>query len=168
MMHPLLQQLFQPQSNQPNLAPNPFVTKGSLIMFRYSFWIHDPVPLVIVTDYTPAYRIRGVNLHYLTYSYISNLLTSSAGMQGFSYQNIKGDSYISSAFRSYKWQGISQVKKFDAQFILKAMSVARNFDPTQIQAIRQSVEQQLQQQYVPKAQETVEQPYGVQPTNIQT
>lgn len=154
-MNPMLQQLFQqPQTNQSQIA-NPFVTKGSLVMFKYSFWIHDPMPLVIVTDYIPGVKMRGVNLHYLTYPYIRNLLTSmGAGTATFSYQNIKADSYISSSFRSYKWNGISSVKKFDTQFILKMMTVARSFDPSQIRAIRQSVDQQLQQQYVEKAQPT--------------
>ena len=133
-------------------AATPYVTKGSLVMFRYTFWIHDPVPLVIVSDLTPGTRLRGVNLHYLTFPYIHTILMTALQSQTFSYQNIKGDAYISSSFRSYKWNGISQIKKFDSQFVLKMMTIARSFDPTQIDAIRQSVDQQLQKQYIGKAE----------------
>lgn len=154
-MNPVLQQLFQPAQQSPQGgAVNQVISQGSLIMFRYSFWMHDPVPLLIVTDYNPGFKMRGVNLHYLTFPYISTILTNAAQTPGFSYQNIRGDAYISSAFRSYKWNGISQVKKFDSQFVLKMMSIARTFDPSQVRAIRQSIDQQLQQEYLPKAQET--------------
>ena len=160
----MVQQLFNPianqPTNQPRTAPNPFISKGSLITFRYSFWIHDPVPLVIVTDFAPGMRLRGVNLHYLTFPYVRNLMSRLSA--GISYQSIKGDAYISSSFRTYKWAGISQVKIFDSQFVLKMMATARTFDPYQIHAIRQSVEQQLQQQPLGKAQATPEQPYGNQ------
>jgi hypothetical protein len=169
-MDPMVQQLFNPIANQPlnqpQVAPNPFMAKGSLVTFRYSFWVHDPVPLVIVNDFASGYRMRGINLHYLTFPYVRNLV-SRLGSGGFSYQSIKGDAYISSSFRTYKWAGISQVKIFDSQFVLKMMAVSRTFDPYQIRAIRQSVEQQLQQQTLPKAEETVEQPYGNQGVQVQ-
>ncbi len=84
------------------------------------------------------------------------------GNQGFSYQNIKADNYISNSFRSYKWGGISQVKKFDAQFIQKMMTMARTFDPSQIRAIRQSIDQQLQKQYIEKAEPTQDANPGLQ------
>lgn len=151
-LNPMVQQLFQ----QPQLqtANNPAITRGSLIMFHYTLWIHDPMPLVIVTDYLPGNKLRGVNLHYLTYPFVRTLLSQAGTTAGFSYQNIKGNAYISDAFRSYKWNGISQVKKFDCQFVLQMMTMARAFDPSQIRAIRQSVDQQLQQQMLPKAEET--------------
>ena len=154
----------QPVTNQPETFSNTYVTKGSLVMFHYSFWIHDPAPLVIVTDYLPGQRLRGVNLHYLTFHYIKNLLGRVA--VNFSYQTIKGDAYISSSFRTYKWAGISQVKIFNSKFVLQMMAIARTFDPYQIRAVRQSVEQQLQQQIIQKAEPSVGQPtqqLGTQP-----
>jgi len=165
---PLVQRLFQPstpgiaqpQQQQPQIQQNPYITKGSLIMFRYAFWVHDPMPLLIITDYQPGRKIRGINLHYLTYYYIQRLLTQSTNM-AFSYQNVKGDTYITSAFRTYKWGGISQVKKFDSQFILRMLSVGRNFDPSQIRAIRQAVDQQIQQELVNQAAPTPEQPFNM-------
>lgn len=158
---PVIQQLFQP-TNQIQSAANPYIIKGSLIMFRYSYWIHDPMPLLIVTDYIPGQKIRGLNLHYLSDLYIRSLISQATVNPGaFSYQNnIKGNAYIKSSFRVYKWPGISQIKKFDSQFVLKMMSVARTtFDPAQIKAIRQYVDQQIQQQLVGKAEETPEMPY---------
>lgn len=162
---PVIQQLFQPvdpfSNNTPEISPNPYVSKGALVMFQYSFWVHDPVPLVVVTDFMPGKRVRGVNLHYLTFPYVRNLLTRVS--TSFSYQTIKGDAYINSSFRTYKWAGISQVKIFNSKFVLQMMTVARTFDPYQIRAIRQSVEQQLQQQIIGKAQESVaEQPQSPQ------
>jgi hypothetical protein len=163
VQNPFVQRLFQQQQQPqvPQAAPNPFVTKGSLVMFRYAFWMHDPMPLVIITDYAPGRMIRGINLHYLTYYYISTLINQSATNMAFSYQNIKGDTYIKSAFRTYKWPGISQVKKFDSQFILRMMTVGRTFDPAQIRAIRQSVDQQIQQELIGQATDTAEQPYSM-------
>ncbi|RDJ35656.1 MAG: hypothetical protein DWQ19_12625 [Crenarchaeota archaeon] len=153
---PVLQELFQPVNTQPEIAVNQTISKGSLVMFQYSFWIHDPTPLVVVTDFAPGHRMRGVNLHYLTFPYVKNLLTRVSA--AFSYQTIKGDAYINSSFRTYKWAGIQRVKIFNTKFVLQMMSIARTFDPYQIRAIRQSVEQQLQQQIIGKAQETVEPP----------
>jgi hypothetical protein len=145
----LLGNLFQ-QTSATSL--NNSIVKGSLIIFNYSFWKNDPRPLVIVTDYNIQGKMRGVNLHYLTYPYIRNILNiASVSQIGFSYNNIKNDSYISNSFRSYKWSGISQIKKFDIQFINQMINNVRSFDPNQIQSIRQSVNQQLQQQNVPSA-----------------
>jgi hypothetical protein len=144
----LVNNLFQ----QPNQPVNNQIIKGSLIMFKYSFWIHDPIPLVLVTDYNLNGKLRGVNLHYLTQFYILNLISSASNLKGvFSYNNIKNNSYIVDSFRSYKWEGISQIRVFDVSFISKMIQNVRNIDPTQVQSIRQSVNQQMQQQYVTPA-----------------
>lgn len=144
----LVNNLFQ----QPNQPVNNQIIKGSLIMFKYSFWIHDPIPLVLVTDYNLNGKLRGVNLHYLTQFYILNLISSASNLKGvFSYNNIKNNSYIVDSFRSYKWEGISQIRVFDVSFISKMIQNVRSIDPTQVQSIRQSVNQQMQQQYVTPA-----------------
>lgn len=145
----LLGNLFQQQ--KANSIDN-IISRGNLVIFNYSFWKNDPRPLVIVTDYNINGKMRGINMHYLTYPYIRNILNIASNSQGgFSYNNIKNDSYIVNSFRSYKWTGISQVKKFDLKFINQMIDNSRNFDPNQIQAIRQSVNQQLQKQYIPSA-----------------
>lgn len=139
-LNPLVQKLFQP-SQQFQTA----LTQGTLINFRYSFYMNDPGPLVILTKVIPGNYVKGINLHYLTYPYVTSLLSRSVGNPSFSYQNIKNDNYIVSAFRTYKWNGISQIRRFDSQLILTVMQAVRSIDPTQIAAIRQSIEQQINQ-----------------------
>lgn len=139
---------FQPVSNlinqnQANPISTNLISKGSLIVFAYQFWINDPYPLVIVTDYVPGNRIRGVNLHYLTFPFIKELLRTGCENPTFSYGNVKPNQYISSAFRSYKWQGIRQIKKLDCKFLLNVMGTVRSFDPSEVQAIRESVQEQI-------------------------
>jgi len=145
----LINKLFQqPESN----SLNNLIIKGSLILFNYMFWKNDPKPLVLVTDYNINGQLRGINLHYLSYPYISLMLNTASNFQGsFSYNNIRNNSYIINSFRSYKWSGISGIKKFDISFINQMISNVRSFDPNQIQSIRKSINQQLQQQYVPSA-----------------
>jgi len=145
--NPLITSLFKPVEQRTTF--NPIVGKGSLITFQYRYWKNDPFPLVIVTDMTAGQRLRGVNLHYLTFNYIQNMLSRFCENTGFSYANIRGDNYITGAFRSYRWAGIQQVKKLDCSFLNSVISTVRSFDPTQIRAIRDSVQQQIQQQVNP-------------------
>lgn len=153
--NPYVQQLFQPPAQAATTNTAPLLTPGNLLLFQYKYWLHDPSPMIILVDSQPGNKIRGLNLHYLTFPYVKMLL-SRACNTGFSYQNIKGDGYIKGAFRSYKWSGVTMVKKLDCQFILRMMSVARTFNPSEVHAIRQSIEQQLQQEFLRKATPTGE------------
>jgi len=138
---PMMQQLFKSVDAKAPLQAT--ITKGSLITFNYSFWAHDPYPMVIVSDVISGNKIRGINLHYLTFNYVSNLLKTASGNPAFSYSFIKNDTYIASAFRSYKWQGIRNIRKLDSNFILSIMGMVRSFDINEIEAIRKSVQQQM-------------------------
>ena len=138
---PAMQQLFKSVDAQSPLQN--ILLKGNLITFNYSFWAHDPYPMIIVSNVTPGTRVKGINLHYLTFNYISTLLKTSAGNAAFSYDSIKSDTYISSAFRNYKWQGIRNIRKLDSNFILSIMGMVRSFDINEIEAIRTSVQQQM-------------------------
>lgn len=151
--NPIFTNLFRPIDP---MGQSNFVGKGSLVTFNYTFFVHDPYPLVVVTDVFPGNVMRGVNLHYLTFPYIKALIRSSN--PAFSYQNIKGDQYIVNAFRSYKWHGIRQIKKLDSDFILTVMATARSFDPNEIQAIRQSVKDQINMQMNPRASDLSQPP----------
>lgn len=143
----LLGNFFKPVGHDVVANPNPRIStnnvlrKGALISFSYSFWKNDPFPLVIVIDYMPGRILRGVNLHYLTYGYISEVVKASKSV-GFSYRNIKPNPYISNAYRSYKWQGISKIKVFDTNFILK---VIQTINPADVKAIRQEIENIIRQ-----------------------
>ena len=154
---PIIAKLFKPVGQQTIGTPQPggFVQRGDLIRFNYTFWIHDPYPLVIVTDVSNGNMVRGVNLHYLTFPYIKTLLNLGCRNLSFSYRNISGDAYIVNAFRSYKWQGIRQVKKLDCAFILNVMSLVRSFDPQQVKVIRQEIMRQIKREVNPPAKATV-------------
>lgn len=134
-----------------NRRQSNYIQRGSLISFNYGLWIHDPYPLILVTDIMPGNKIRGLNLHYLTFPSIKQLLRTGGNNPNFSYQNVKANKYITSAFRSYKWQGIRQVKMMDVNFLLTVMATVRSFDPNQVKAIRESVEAQIQRMVNPKA-----------------
>ncbi len=132
-------------------------TRGSLISFGYplSFakdlnMIHDPRPMVIVTDIWPAY-IRGVNLHYLTLPYVRKIITAWAGNMAFNYSSIQGDPYIKGAFRMYAVQGIQQPRKLDTEWLKNMLQIVRSFDLNEVEAIRQNIQQQLQNQLQTKA-----------------
>jgi hypothetical protein len=127
------------------------VAKGSLVYFNYLFWIHDPYPLVIISDIYPQY-IRGLNLHYLTFPYIKNILQPNCDSGNFSYKNIRNGNipykteYIPKAFRTYKRSGIRSLKSLDCSFILNVLASTRGIDPAEVEHIRQVVQQQIKQQ----------------------
>lgn len=154
-----------PQVQAPQPAPQP-VTKGSLVIFHYMLWKNDPTPVVIVSNYEPGTVLKGINLHYLSFPYVKRVLGLGGGNPSFSYYNIKADRYISGAFRSYNWRGIdfSGMRVIDAKFLLRMMNLSSSFDPLQLRAMRQQVEQQLAQQVnQPQAVPTAPQPIGPQP-----
>ena len=133
----------------PSVKP---IGKGSLVHFNYQFWQHDPYPLVVVTDIFPLY-IRGVNLHYLTFPYIKNLLQANCDNNGFSYYNIRGDQYIVNAFRTYKRAGIKRLKTLDCDFILHVLASVRALDPNEVDNLRKVIQEQIRRRAQPKAEE---------------
>lgn len=153
----LLQQFFKPVRQDVIANPNKRifsnfkVGKGSLISFNYVFWKNDAYPLVVVSKSAVGDKLWGVNLHYLTFNYIKQILNSSYNNPSFSYNSIKNDKYIVNAYRSYKWSGIRQVKVLDYQFLLNIMATVRSFDPAEVQIIRRQVQEQIRQQINPKA-----------------
>jgi len=144
-------QLFTPASRQTPL--NNTVRRGAIIMFTYQNWMHDPSPMVLVTDVQPGNRVRGVNLHYLTFPVIKQLLnTAKMSLGGISYRNITGQQYIVSAFRSYKWQSIRQLKVLDVNYVLNALATVRSFDPAEVEKMRRVIQEQLRRQVNPRAE----------------
>jgi hypothetical protein len=146
------------------MVTNPIVGRGSLVTFKYLFHKpgHDPMPLILVTDLWANY-IRGINLHYLTFPVIKNLLFPGPGRSicdspNFTYQYIKGNDYIVSSFRQYKRNGIESLKKLNCEFVVNALSVSRSFDPNEIEAIRKSIREQIRRMVNPQAEATSEIP----------
>jgi len=132
-------------------------SRGDLMTFNYPYsWaikpniIHDPYPLVIVTDVWPQH-IRGVNLHYLTFPYIKSILTPNCGNRGFTYSNIRADKYVANAFRMYYRKGIHQPKKMDCAWLLEMLSGIRRWSPDEIERIREQIREQIQKRLQVKA-----------------
>lgn len=151
-VNPAISSLLRPIDPRNQEAVNSNVIQGSLVTFPYKFFKTDANPLVIVTGLTHGKSLRGVNLHYLTFNNIRDMLAKYADRPGLSYQQIKQDTYItnatSNAFRYYKWSGVEwgRLRKLDAQFIVKVANMVRSVDPNQVRAIKQTIRDQMQQQ----------------------
>ena len=147
---------------------NSFIKKGDLISFFYEYWKNDFSPLLIVSDSMLVSKsgnmMRGVNLHYLTFPYIRNLLQNNKNNPNFSYSNIKGNQYLTDAFRSYKLNAVTNIKKLDVNFILNVMATVRTFDPNQVKAIRESIQEQIQRKINPTFEDLQQQ--GVPQTGV--
>lgn len=129
--------------------------KGSLCVFNYQFYKHDPYPMQLVSSIYSDGKVAGLNLHYLTFRYVKFLIKQYCGSGSFSYQNIKGDRYIVNAFRTYKPNGMRNIKMIDCQFLLSILGRIRSFNPNEIEAIRKEVQEQLGRATNPKASDEV-------------
>jgi len=122
------------------------VKKGSLVSFNYMFHKagHDPNPNVMVTA-ADSFYVWGINVHYLTFPYIRNLLQKNCNNIMFGYPNIKSDKFVTSAFRQYKKNGIRSLKKLDCDFVLNLLGSARALTPGEVEAIRNTINDQMNQ-----------------------
>jgi hypothetical protein len=157
----ILESFFKPINydviRNPNsrISPNFGFKKGNLITFNYSFWKNDPYPLIIISkDSTYGVgKLRGVNLHRLTFNSIRELINNCKN-PNFSYlNNIKNRTNLEGAYRSYTWSGVRQVKVLNHEFLLNIISTVRNFDPAEVAIIRKNVQEQIREKINPKASE---------------
>jgi len=121
------------------------ITNGTLVTFQYMFAKHDIYPLVILT-HVGMKHIHGVNLHYLTFNQIKQVLQKdklNGCRMGFNYQNVKPYKYIIDAYRTYKKNGIKTLKVLNCDLIVNSMSVARAIDPQEAEAIRENIKNQI-------------------------
>lgn len=121
------------------------VSSGSLVTFQYLFAKNDVYPLVILT-YVSMNYIHGVNLHYLTFNQIKEVLQKdklNGCRPGFNYQNVKPYEYIVNAYRTYKRNGLRNLKILDCDLITKSMTVTRSIDPQESEAIRENIRNQI-------------------------
>ena len=154
--------LFKGSYGQSIVRQSQPVQKGTLITFRYTFAkpYHDPYPLVLVTDVAHPVSgrldVRGVNLHYLTFPDIKNLLQPNCNNPNFSYSTLKQGPYIAvtNAFRQYKRAGIRQVKVLDCALLLNVLASVRAISPSEVEAIRRSVREQITRMTNPAAAAT--------------
>jgi hypothetical protein len=158
--HRLAKMLEQQQGQEPN---QPFkriyyktIGKGSLISFEYLAWIHDPYPLILVSAlYTHPPRpglVAGVNLHYLTFKFIKNLIKNYCGKQ-FYYTQIKNNIYIYNSFRTYRRDKLRLVKQLDCEYLMQILGAVRSYKPTEIEAIRKYIQEQLRRKTNPTAED---------------
>lgn len=149
------------------------VRSGALATFQYLFYKHDPYPLVLITGIWADNKIAGVNLHYLTLRYMRFLVNQYCG-RPFAYQSIKGDQFMKNSFRCYKRPGIRNLKLLDCEFLSTVVGKVRSFNPNELEAVRQYVQDQLKQKLGQSAtdlrtQATVQEfsnilsPQGIQP-----
>ena len=124
------------------------VQKGSIVNFRYvgqtRVPIKDAYPLVLVSDiFTNA--IRGINLNFLDSPYVKSMILNYLN-KPFSYAFIKNDHYIVDAFRTYKRNGISQLRIMDSNFLIGLAKVARSLNVNEIDQVRQQIAMVLKEQ----------------------
>lgn len=151
------QEELQKQANEPfKRVYYKTLRKGALTYFQYSFWKHDPYPLVLVSSlYTQPPRpglLAGVNLHYLTFKYIKYLIQMYCGKQ-FYYNQIKNNLYIYNSFRTYKRTGIRLAKMLDCNYLMNILGAVRSYKPSEIAAIRKFIQEQLRKQVNPTARD---------------
>lgn len=148
-----LEQFFSPTNIEPQSKKikKTSVVRGSLINFAYSFWKNDPNPLVIVIENNFSNnKLAGINLHNLTFPSIRNLIKKSNEF-GFSYNSISIDPNFRKAYRTYKRNGIRQVKILDPDTLLRVMTSVRTYDPAEVEIIRKQVQEQINKEINPKA-----------------
>lgn len=136
---------------------NKTIAKGSLIVFNYMFFKHDPYPLVMVSELRQAGMISGLNLHYFTFRYIKNLIKAYCGKAGFSYALFKNNKYIVNAYRSYKREGRRSLKILDCDFLLQVLGGIRSFKPSELEAMRKQIQDQLRARLNPTAADIAKQ-----------
>lgn len=133
------------------MGKNLFARTGSLVSFNYTFWRNDPYPLIIIIDNSPGKdKISGINLHYLTFRDIKDII-GRAGKMGFSYRSISDSRPFRDSYRSYKRSGVRQMKVLDPSYLLGVMGMVRSYDPAEVQIIRRQVQEQIRTQINPKA-----------------
>jgi hypothetical protein len=110
--------------------------------------------------------IKGINLNYLT-PFDFRRIIRNCGNPTFSYVgSIKGDMVLRHAFRYYLigFGNIVNLQMLDCQEIMMARDISKAYDPNQIDAIKQSILRQLEQQANIKASElTATAPVEAQP-----
>lgn len=120
---------------------------GSLVVFNYLYWKHDAQPMVLVSGTYPRTKtIAGLNMHYFTYKYAKSILNMFGGKAGFGYRNISGNSYVASAFRSYKMAGVRNVRALDMNILKDILNKVRSYNQADQERIRNEVRSQLNQQ----------------------
>lgn len=144
---------------------NQVLKRGTLIAFQYKWMKHDPAPLLLVSEICPPNctntrvqgTISGLNLHYLTFKYVKWLISSYCGKGGFGYGLYRNNSYVVNAYRSYRKDGRRLIKAIDCDSLLAILGGIRSYKPSEIEAMRKQVQQQLRAKLQKNADEMTQQ-----------
>ena len=118
---------------------------GKIIKFQYLLARHDPYPCVLTSDLFSDNRIAGLNIRYLTFPIIAQLL-KLFNNKNFNYYDLKPyGSVFLSAYRSYKLSAIRVAKELDTHALITTLRSARKFTPAEIDSVIADVRAQIQQ-----------------------
>jgi hypothetical protein len=139
--------------------------EGDLIIFTYTkrlyYEIHDRTPLVLILNsakagkgYQPGRFIRGINLHYLTYGLMGQVIEMSHKGTAKSYEQLRAYQMCVNSFRHYLWNWIApgSIKKMNIIAVQAEVNTIKQYGRMNQEDLRNLVKQQLEQKTTqPKA-----------------
>jgi hypothetical protein len=142
---------------------------GQLMRFNYAFVKpgHDPQPLVMVAwDNWKEGYLNALNLHHITMIKATDLMRRHCDNGAIWHENYKGDKYIMGAYRTYKWNGVQNLKVEPCKFIVQLLDLAQQYrlNVGQISNLVLQIRKMAAEQVVPPAQASGEQPYQLAAT----
>lgn len=139
-------------------APQPgdiimFIYNKPLAVYKGQQGIHDRSPLLLVLEWrrhTKQVGINGINLHYLTYDAVGNIIQSAN--KGFikNYDHIKSfnvNNMWSEAFRSYLWPWINRgtMRKMNPEAIQADVNTIKQYGAHSIKTLEDIARRQIEQ-----------------------
>jgi len=132
---------------------------GQIFKCRYMFWKHDPFPYVLCCRVDrQRMLVSGINFRYVLAGTIGQLVELLSAGTPPSLSNLSVSGEIERAYRSYKVNGLRQVRFADFEQLKQVAESVRSIDPHENEAIRQSVEHQLKQAVNPTASQVAKTP----------
>lgn len=157
--NPYVDMYFEPIQGEPK--------PGDVITFVYNkklyYEIHDRYPLVLVLDWKRGNRVRGVNLHYLSYSVMGSIIEMTHNGLIYSYRQVQPMQMCVDAFRHYIWTWIIQgtIRRMNTEAIQAEVNTIKKYGKLDEATIHQLVREQLQKK---TQQLQATQPKGTTPT----
>lgn len=126
---------------------------GAIFKCRYMFYKRDPFPYVLCCRVDPRLMlVSGVNFRYLTADNISHLIDLLLHGTAAQFKSLRAVcEQVDNAYRSYKLNGLRQVRFADFKYLAAVAQTVRSIDPHENEAIRQDVERQLKRAVNPTA-----------------
>lgn len=147
--NPYVDLYFEPIQTEPKA--------GDVIFFTYTkrlyYEIHDRTPLVLVLNsakqqgWQKGRCIRGVNLHYLTYSLMGQIIEMAHKGSAQNYEQIKTYQMCANSFRHYLWNWIApgSIRKMSIIAVQAEVNTIKQYGKMNQEDLREVVRQQLEQ-----------------------